>query len=273
MAGRSVIITGASDGIGASAARTLKKHGERVVIVGRSPEKTKAISDELGVDSFTVDYADFSQVRTLAAALLAKYERIDVLVNNAGLTWNDRTVTKDGHEIIFQVNHLAPFLLTNLLKDRLIASRSSIIFTSSVGHKFGHVNLDDLESERKYSALNAYSISKLENILFMKELARRWGPQGISTAAFHPGNIASHFASEAKGFIYLLYNSPMKYLFLSKPEKGADKLIWLAEGEPGRDWISGEYYYKRKARKPNKEALDPVLAGKLWDISARLVGL
>jgi NAD(P)-dependent dehydrogenase (short-subunit alcohol dehydrogenase family) len=273
MAEKTIIITGASDGIGASAARSLQQKGAGVVIVGRSLEKTKEIAEGLGVDFFTADFTDLSQVRVLAENLLNAYPHIDVLVNNAGLTWNDRTITKDGHEIIFQVNHLAPFLLTNLLKDRLIASRASIIITSSVGHKFGHLNLDDLENEHKYSALNAYSVSKLENILFMKELARRWGPQGISTAAFHPGNIASHFAREAKGFIYLLYNSPMKYLFLSKPEKGADTLVWLAHGEPGKDWISGEYYYKRKAKKPSKEALDHVLAGKLWDISAQLVGL
>jgi NAD(P)-dependent dehydrogenase (short-subunit alcohol dehydrogenase family) len=273
MAKKTVIITGASDGIGASAARTLNQKGARVVIVGRSPEKTGAIAKELGVDFFTADFTDLLQVRVLAANLLNAYPHIDVLVNNAGLTWNDRTITKDGHEIIFQVNHLAPFLLTNLLKDRLIASRASIIFTSSVGHKFGHVNLGDLESEHKYSALKAYSASKLENILFMRELSRRWGAQGISTAAFHPGNIASHFASEAKGFIYLLYNSPMKYLFLSNPEKGADTLVWLADGEPGRDWISGEYYFKRKTNKPSKKALDPVLAGKLWDISEKLVGI
>jgi NAD(P)-dependent dehydrogenase (short-subunit alcohol dehydrogenase family) len=273
MAKKTIIITGASDGIGASAARALHQKGVRVVIVGRSLEKTKAIATELGVDFFTADFDDLSQVRVLAADLLSKYECIDVLLNNAGLTWNDRTITKDGHEIIFQVNHLAPFLLTNLLKDRLIASRASIIITSSVGHKFGHVNLGDLESEHKYSALNAYSTSKLENIMFMKELARRWGPQGISTAAFHPGNIASNFGSNAKGFIYLLYNSPMKYLFLTTPEKGADTLVWLAGSEPGRDWVSGEYYFKRKINKPSKEALDPVLAGKLWDISAQLVGL
>jgi NAD(P)-dependent dehydrogenase (short-subunit alcohol dehydrogenase family) len=273
MEGKTIIITGASDGIGASAARTLHKQGACVVIVGRLPEKTKAIANELGVESFTADFSELAQVRDLAADLLSKYERIDVLINNAGLTWNDRTLTRDGHEIIYQVNHLAPFLLTNLLKDRLIASRASIIITSSMSHNYGHVNLGDLESEHKYTALNAYSTSKLENILFMKELDRRWGPQGIKTAAFHPGNIASNFGSNAKGFIYLLYNSPMKYLFLSKPEQGADTLLWLAGGEPGRDWLSGEYYVKRRVKKPNKEALDPVLAGKLWDISAQLIGL
>lgn len=273
MKGRTIIITGASDGIGASAARTLHKQGSRVVIVGRSPEKTKTVANELGVESFTADFSDLAQVRGLAEVLLGRYERIDVLINNAGLTWNDRTLTRDGHEIIFQVNHLAPFLLTNLLKERLIASKTSIIITSSMGHSYGHVDLGDLESEHKYSALNAYSTSKLENILFMKELARRWGPHGINTAAFHPGNIASNFGSNAKGFIYFLYNSPMKYLFLSKPEQGADTLLWLAGGEPGRDWQSGEYYVKRKVKKPKKEALDTELAARLWDISALMVGL
>jgi NAD(P)-dependent dehydrogenase (short-subunit alcohol dehydrogenase family) len=270
---KTIIITGASDGIGACAARSLHRQGARVVVVGRSKEKTKAIADELGADSFTADYADLSQVRRLAGELLKKYEQIDVLVNNAGMTWNDRTLTKDGHEITFQVNHLATFLLTNLLKERLIASKASIIITSSVGHNYGRVNLDDLESEKKYTAMSAYCASKLENILFMKELHRRWSPQGINTAAFHPGNIASSFGRDAKGFIYYLYNSPMKHLFLSSPGKGADTLVWLAGGVPGKDWVSGEYYVKRKAKKPKKDALDPVLASKLWDISAQMTGI
>ena len=260
---KTIIITGASDGIGACAARVLHRQGAQVVVVGRSREKTKAIADELGVDSFIADYTDLSQVRKLADELLQKYEQIDVLVNNAGMTWNDRTLTKDGHEITFQVNHLATFLLTNLLKDKLVASKASIIITSSVGHNYGTVNLDDLESEKKYTAMNAYCTSKLENILFMKELHRRWSPLGISTAAFHPGNIASSFGRDARGFIYYLYNSPMKHLFLSSPEKGADTLVWLAGGVPGRDWVSGEYYVKRKAK-------NPVLASKLWDISAQM---
>jgi NAD(P)-dependent dehydrogenase (short-subunit alcohol dehydrogenase family) len=270
---KTIIITGASDGIGACAARALHRQGARVVVVGRSREKTKAIADELGVESFTADYADLSQVRRLAGELLQKYERIDVLVNNAGMTWNKRTLTKDGHEITFQVNHLAAFLLSNLLKDRLVASKASVIITSSVGHNYGKVNLDDLESERKYSALSAYSTSKLENVLFMKELHRKWSPLGISTAAFHPGNIASSFGRDARGFIYYLYNSPMKHLFLSSPEKGADTLVWLAAGQPGKDWVSGEYYVKKKAKKPKKDALDPVLASRLWDISAQMTGI
>jgi NAD(P)-dependent dehydrogenase (short-subunit alcohol dehydrogenase family) len=273
MGGRTIVITGASDGIGAVAARKLHEQGERVVITGRSPEKTKAIAGELGVDSYTADFADLSQVRALADKLLSKYERIDVLANNAGLTWGDRTITKDGHEIIFQVNHLSPFLLTNLLKDRLIASKANIIITSSVGHNYGHVDLNDLESARKYSALNTYSTSKLENILFMKELVRRWGPSGVNAAAFHPGNIASNFAINAKGFIYYLYHSPMKHLFLTTPEKGADTLVWLISGEAGKDWISGDYYFKRKAKKVKREALDESLAARLWEMSAGMTGI
>ncbi|HEY9161239.1 MAG TPA: SDR family NAD(P)-dependent oxidoreductase [Desulfomonilia bacterium] len=270
---KTIIITGASDGIGANAARMLHRRGARVVVVGRSKEKTKAIADELGTDGFTADYADLSQVRRIAGELLQKYGQIDVLVNNAGMTWNDRTLTKDGHEITFQVNHLAAFLLTNLLKERLISSKASIIITSSVGHKYGKVSLDDLENEKKYTAMKAYCASKLENILFMKEIHRRWSAQGISTAAFHPGNIASSFGRDARGFIYYLYNSPMKHLFLSSPEKGAETLVWLAGGEPGKDWVSGEYYEKKKAKRPKKDALDPVLASRLWEISAQMTGI
>ncbi len=194
MAGRTIVLTGASDGLGAAAAKRLSRSGENVVVVGRSPQKTAAVAADIGADHFVTDFADLTQVRALADELLARYPRIDVLANNAGGMMGDRSVTVDGHEKTFQVNHLAPFLLTMLLLDRLIESRASVVNTSSVGNKlFGNLDIDDLESEHDYTAQRAYGNAKLENILFTKELHRRYHDAGISTAALHPGGVASNF--------------------------------------------------------------------------------
>src|SRR5512133_564318 len=176
---RTIVITGASDGIGAAAARALGIAGDRVVIVGRSPQKTEAIAAELGVDHFVADFSRLDEVRTLASDLLKRYPRIDVLANNAGGIMGDRELTVDGHEKTMQVNHLAPFLLTTLLMDRLLASRAAVINTSSAANRFGRINLDDLDNERKYSANKAYGDAKLANILFTRELHRRYSASGI----------------------------------------------------------------------------------------------
>ena len=150
MSERTIVITGASDGIGAAAARALAASGDRVVIVGRSPQKTEAIAAELGADHFIADFTRLADVRALAAELLRRYPRIDVLANNAGGIMGARELTADGHEKTLQVNHLAPFLLTTLLMDRLIESRASVINTSSAANRFGRLNLDDLGNARKY---------------------------------------------------------------------------------------------------------------------------
>jgi NAD(P)-dependent dehydrogenase (short-subunit alcohol dehydrogenase family) len=185
----------------------------------------------------------------------------------------ERQVTVDGHEKTFQVNHLAPFLLTVLLLDRLIESGASVLNTSSVGNRvFGKVDITDLESERGYRAIKAYGDAKLENILFTKELHRRYHGAGISTVAFHPGNVASNFGNEsASKVISLAYRTPLGKLALIGPEQGSDELVWLASATPGVDWISGAYYDKHKIGKANKQADDPVLAEQLWERSLDMV--
>jgi NAD(P)-dependent dehydrogenase (short-subunit alcohol dehydrogenase family) len=273
MTGRTIVITGASDGIGAAAARRLSRSGENVVVVGRSPDKTKGVATELGADYFVVDFAELAQVRALAEQLLVRYPRIHVLANNAGGIAKERHVTVDGHERVFQINYLAPFLLTTLLLDRLVESKASVVNTSSAGNKlFGHVTIDDLDAEHDYRAQKAYGDSKLENILFTRELHRRYHSAGIATAAFHPGAVASNFGSDTDSRILrLVYHTPLKHLALVSSEKGSDLLVWLACATPGQDWTSGEYYSGHAIAKANEQAYDADLARELWDRSAAMV--
>ena len=272
MTARTVLITGASDGIGAVAARQLAARGDRVVIIGRSPEKTRAVAAGLGADSFVADFARLDEVRELAATLLDRYPRIDVLANNAGGILGRRETTVDGHEKTFQINHLAPFLLTNLLIDRLAESSASVINTSSVANsRFGKFDIDDVNAERGYSENRAYGNAKLANILFTAELHNRFFDRGISTAAFHPGIVATNFADGSTSLMRLVYRSVFK-IFLISPEEGADTLVWLASTTPGVDWMSGAYYDKRQIARANPQAYDPQLAARLWDLSAELVG-
>jgi NAD(P)-dependent dehydrogenase (short-subunit alcohol dehydrogenase family) len=270
---KTIVVTGASDGIGAAAARKLHADGHRVVVVGRSPEKTAAVAKELGADHFVADFAVLDQVRELAAGLDAACSSIDVLCNNAGGVFGDPAKTVDGFEKTFQVNHLAPFLLTQLLLDKLISAEASVIQTSSFAARMtGKIEMDDLEHDRDFNANVAYGTVKLENILFTKELHRRYHDQGISSAAFHPGVVATGFAAESHSWLRHMYTNPIGRLFMTSPEKGADQMVWLAEGRPGVDWESGAYYEKRKpATRNNPQALDDGLAEWLWERSEELL--
>lgn len=271
---KTIVITGASDGIGAAAGRRLHAFGHTVVIVGRSPEKTRAVAAEIGVEPFIADFTELEQVRTLAAQLLETYPRIDVLANNAGGVFGDRTRTPDGFEKTLQVNHLAPFLLTNLLLDRLIESDASVIQTSSgAARLFGNVDVDDLDNDRKFSPNKAYGDAKLENILFTRELHQRFHARGLSAAAFHPGVIATSFASGSTSPMRLIYTNPLAKLVMGSADKGARTLVWLAQGMPGTDWQSGGYYEKQKPSKTHPQADDADLATRLWERSAELVGM
>ena len=274
MTGRTIVITGASDGVGAAAARLLVEAGEQVVVVGRSPEKTAAVAESLQMPYHVADYSRLSEVRRLAAELSAAYPRIDVLANNAGgLMASTRTITEDGHELTFQVNHLAGFLLTTLLMDTLIASKASVIQTSSVAARlFSRLDLGDLNFDRRYQAHLAYGGGKLANILFTRELQRRFGDQGVNAAAFHPGVVGSNFASSASGLMRWLYSSPLASATMIRPAQGADQLVWLAEGTPGTDWTPGGYYEKRRLAKSSPLADDAELARRLWEVSTDLVG-
>jgi NAD(P)-dependent dehydrogenase (short-subunit alcohol dehydrogenase family) len=274
MSQRTVVITGASDGIGAAAARALRDRGDRVVVVGRSPDKTRAVARELGTTYHLADFAVLDDVRRLAAALRESHPRIDVLAHNAGALMGPRSLTADGFERTLQVNHLAPFLLTHLLLDTLLASRARVITTSSVGARwFGHLDIDDLGNERAYSARKAYGDSKLANILFTRELHRRHHADGLTSAAFHPGGVATNFAAETTDAMRWVYRTPLARLALTSPEKGADTLVWLATAEPGVDWRSGGYVERRRPARTNPQADDERLAADLWDRSARMLGV
>lgn len=271
--GKTIVVTGASAGIGAAAARKLAGLGATVLVVGRSPEKCAAVAASIGVEPLVADFAKLGEVRRLADELLERCPRIDVLANNAGGAFQKRTVTEDGHELTFQVNHLAPFLLTMLLRQRLAATPGArIINTASDGNRMGKVDLDDLDwSRRRWAALRVYGTTKLENILFARELAKRWAGDGITAMSFHPGVVASDFGRE--GFVTgLVYRSPLKR-FLVSTEDGAAPLVELAT-RPDPAAVNGVYFSRHKANgKTAKQADDPALAGALWDRSAALLDL
>jgi NAD(P)-dependent dehydrogenase (short-subunit alcohol dehydrogenase family) len=272
---RVVVVTGASDGIGAAAARVLARRGDDVVVVGRSPGKTHAVAEEVGAEYHVADFAYLDQVRDLAAGLQARHPRIDVLINNAGLIAGARrTATADGHELTFQVNHLAPFLLTVLLEERLVAARGRVITTSSSAStaRGAAVAVDDLDMTERYDGLRAYQASKLANVLFARELARRWGPLGVSAAAVHPGMVRSQWGRSGPVAVRLVMNSPLR-LAMRSPERGADTLVWLSTSVPGQDWQSGGYFADRKPTVANRAADDRDLAAELWDRSALMCGL
>ena len=272
-----IVITGASDGIGAAAARQLAASGNRLILVGRSPEKTKAVAGETGAEHFTADFARLDDVRELAAKLTDTVgdDGIDVLANNAGGIFGDRTPTVDGFEKTIQVNHLAPFLLTNLLLPTLLASDAAVINTSSVGHRlFGHIDVDDLDNSKKYSANKAYGDAKLANVLFTKSLHTKFHPDGLSSVAFHPGTVRTNFAADSSSIMRVIYRSFLGRILLTGTEEGGAILRWFIEGTPDETWFSGAYYDERTlSSKVNPQAEDAALAEALWQRSAELVGL
>src|SRR5246127_166256 len=268
MTGRTIVITGASDGIGAAAARRLRGSGEHVVVVGRSESKAAAVAAELDAAYFVADFADLSQVRALADKLRSEYSRVDVLANNAGGMFTKVHKTADGHEITFQVNYLAPFLLTTQLMDLLLDSRATVVNTTSSSQKLlPRVAIDDFETTDRHRPSTAYAFTKLAIVLFTKELHRRYHASGLSTATFHPGFVDSNFgeASGSRILVFMKYHVPMTAWFTVDADQGADQLVWLASSTPGVDWTPGEYYSKGKIAKANRAAYDPDLARELWD--------
>ncbi len=269
---RTIVITGASDGIGAAAARRLAAEGHRIVVVGRSDARVKSVAREIDGDPYVADFARLDDVRTLADALRERYPRIDVLANNAGGLQAQRRTTVDGHELTFQVNHLAPFLLTHLLLDTLRASRASVITTSSGAASGGRLDLADLQLERGWTPFRAYANSKLANILFTHGLHERYVLDGVSAAAFHPGFVATSFAADHR-WAGAFYRSRLAQRVARTPEQGADTLVWLADGTPPRDWAPGAYYVGREVRRPPRPSRDEGLSDALWVMSERLLGL
>lgn len=271
---QTIVITGASDGIGAAAARQLAARGERLVLVGRSPDKTRAIARELDAPYHVADFSELQQVRDLAETLRTSYPRIDVLANNAGGIMGERQLSADGFEMTLQVNHLAGFLLTQLLLPTLLHSRATVIQTASIAaERYGNLDIDDLQNQKNYSPQKAYGDAKLANILYTRELHRRYHRQGLTAAAFHPGIVATGFASQTTHPMRYLYHSIFTRLFTISAAQGADTLVWLAEGTAGKDWISGEYFYKRAPAKTNKQAYDDALASQLWERSLSMLDI
>lgn len=276
MEGRTVVITGSSSGIGRSAARELAALGAQVVIVGRDPDRTRAIADELGAPSHLADYTSLASVRVLAAELLEAYPRIHVLANNAGGLAEKRGTTPDGYETMFQQNHLSGFLLTHLLLPRLQETAADtapgtvrVIQTSSAANMNGRIRMDDLDTLRGpwLRGYRAYGRSKLMNILFTRELARRLRGAPVSTYAFHPGLVNTNFGGHSTGWQLITSRIALS------PEEGAQPLVRLvaAATVPAP---SGNYFHRLKAPGPVlPQANDPALAKALWSASEVRAGL
>jgi NAD(P)-dependent dehydrogenase (short-subunit alcohol dehydrogenase family) len=273
LTGKTIIITGASDGVGAAAARQLSAKGENVIVVGRSPEKTKAFAADLGVDFFVADFAELSQVRQLASELLERYPRIDILANNAGGMVSTGVPTVDGHENVLQVNYLAPFLLTDLLMDRLIASDATVISTSSAYQPLVRkVSVDDLLDTERFAGWKAYALSKIAIIMFIRELNRRHKADGLKCASFHPGWVVSNLApsSSSRG-VALFQATGIGRIIGKTADEGCEQLVWLATTVGDRDWTSGEYFWKHRPGKTHPITRDPAKVRELWDRTAALL--
>ena len=279
MAGKSVLVTGGTGGIGKATAIGLAALGARVGITGRDPARTEAAAAGIratqgspAVDAFAADLSVQAGVRRLAAQVLDTYPRLDVLVNNAGGFWAHRHVTADGLERTFALNHLAPFLLTSLLLDRLTASAPARIITVSSGaHARGRIDFDDLQGERNYSGQHAYSQSKLANVMFTYELARRLDGTGVTATVLHPGVVRTSFGAEDQA-ASLAVMIRMARLFMKTPAQGAGTPIYLASS-PQVEGITGRYFVNRKPKTSSKVSYDTTAAARLWQASIDLAGL
>ncbi|MCW2856811.1 MAG: Short-chain dehydrogenase [Marmoricola sp.] len=276
---KTIIITGASDGIGLEAASQLAAQGHHVVLVGRDPTKLAAAvarvrteSPDVAIESFVADFAVLEDVRRLAGELLAAYPRIDVLVNNAGTVYDKRHLTVDGHESTFAVNHLACFLLTELLFDRLVASGPArIVTTASVGHYRGTMDFDDLGYERGYQIMRAYSRSKLANVMYTRSLAVRLAGTAATANCLHPGAVATSIWAGAPAVAKPVL-AVVKRFFMISPAEGGATLTYLATS-PEVEGLSGGYYEKNRIKEPSELAQDDAVAGRLVETSRELVGL
>jgi NAD(P)-dependent dehydrogenase (short-subunit alcohol dehydrogenase family) len=278
MTGKICLITGGTSGIGKSAAQALARMGATVVIVGRNAPKTVEVVEEIraangnkNVDSLLADLSSQQEVRRLADEFKSKYPHLHVLLNNAGAAFLKRQLSIDGIEMTFALNHLAPFLLTNLLLDTIKASAPArIINVSSDAHTSGKIEFDNLQGERAYG-FKTYGNSKLAIILFTVELARRLAGTGVTVNALHPGLVATNFGKNTGGVIARLFGIIAPLVALS-PAKGAETSIYLASS-PSVEGITGKYFYHSQVTPSAPQATDMVVARQLWDISAEMVHL
>jgi NAD(P)-dependent dehydrogenase (short-subunit alcohol dehydrogenase family) len=276
---KKVLITGGTDGIGKVTALELAKLGAHVIIIGRNPQKTEQTVREIReqsnnerVDFLIADLSEQEQVRRVAAEYRHRYDQLHVLINNAGAFFAKRELTGDGLEKTFALNHLAYFLLTHLLLDLLTKSAPArIINVSSAAHFGGRINFDDLNAEKGYSGWGAYSNSKLMNVLFTYELARRLQGSGVTVNCLHPGFVATQFGKNNGGLIGLGLSLVQRVGAIS-PQQGAETTLYLATS-PEVEGITGRYFDQKKAVESSKISQDEETARRLWEISLELTGL
>ncbi len=278
--GKVCVITGGTDGIGKAAAYGLALQGATLLVHGRDPDKgvravaeLKARSGNPSIEFLQADFASLAAVRRLAAEIVQRAPRVDVLVNNAGGVFARRTLSEDGYELTLSVNHLAPFLLTHLLLDTLQGGTPArIVTTSSEAHRRAKIALDDLQSARRYSPMGVYGRSKLANILFTRVLAKRLEGTAVTATCLHPGFVKTSFGrgfdvSPLLGQLFALISR-----FARTPEKGAETVIYLA-ASPEVQGASGGYYFDCRLKTPSAAAQDDAAAERLWQLSERLVGV
>ncbi|MGH8870800.1 MAG: SDR family oxidoreductase [Acidimicrobiia bacterium] len=279
MNGKTVLITGGTSGIGRAAAVGLASMGAHVGIMGRdrvrAEQAAAVIAAESGspaVDVFVADMSSQKEVRRLAGDILAAYPRLDVLLNNVGGFWAHRHLTADGLEHTFALNHLAPFLLTNLLLDRLTTSAPARIITVSSGaHYMGRIDFDDLMGEQDYSGQRAYNQSKLANVMFTYELAGRLEGTGVTATALHPGMTNTSFSTEDPS----RKMAPIVFVvrpFMKSPKRGADTAVYLASS-PDVEGVTARYFTNRKTKKSNESSYDEATTARLWQLSTDHVGI
>ncbi|HYL39413.1 MAG TPA: SDR family oxidoreductase [Bryobacteraceae bacterium] len=278
MRGKVVVITGGTSGIGSVAAETLAGMGARIVLVARDQARAEAELVRLRAKApgspHSVHLGDLSRLedmRRVGREIAAAEPRIDALINNAGALFSRRTLTADGLELTFATNHMSYFVLTELLRERLLASAPArVINTSSDAHKGARIDFADLQSARDYSGFKVYGRSKLCNILYTRELARTLAGTGVTANCLHPGFVATRFGDQSGGLL-----SPAVRLaktFAISPEKGAETIVYLASSDDVAG-VSGEYFYKCRPATPTQEARDDAAARRLWQESERLAGL
>jgi retinol dehydrogenase-14 len=279
MTGKNILVTGGTGGIGKATAVGLAALGARVGITGRDATRTEAAAADIraasgnpAVDVYTADMSSQAEVRRLAGEVLDAYPRLEVLVNNVGGFWAHRHVTADGLEHTFALNHLGPFLLTHLLLDRLKASAPARVVTVSSGaHATGRIDFDDLQGAAAYSGQRAYNASKLANVMFTYELARRTEGTGVTATVLHPGVVRTSFGAEDQAAFFKVMQ-PLVRPFLKTPAAGASTSVYLASSLEV-EGVTGRYFAKRKPKTSNKDSYDTAAAARLWQVSAQLVGL
>jgi NAD(P)-dependent dehydrogenase (short-subunit alcohol dehydrogenase family) len=283
MKGRTVVVTGGNSGIGFETAVALASMGARVLMTARNADKGRAavsaIAQRLGADAqvqlVVFDLADLASVRRGAAEILEQAPRLDVLVNNAGLVLSERAETVDGYEATFATNHLGPFLLTNLLLERITGSAPArIVNVASTAHSAARRGMpfDDLQSKKQYRGMRVYGQSKLANILFTLELARRVEGRGVTANSLHPGTVRTGYGGDGDTRGFLAFGIKIATPFFLSPAKGARTSVYLASS-PDVEGVSGQYFVNCKPKQPSRWAQDPEAASRLWRVSEELVRL